>query len=72
MKLFGLNLGGFFSQVEAFSKVHLNTFITEEDVIRIKNWNFNCLRLPVDYFFLENQEEPYNIIEERISKIEQI
>ncbi|MBY9006834.1 MAG: glycoside hydrolase family 5 protein [Candidatus Lokiarchaeota archaeon] len=70
MKLLGLNLGGFFSQVDDFTQNHLDNFITEEDISRIKDWNFNCLRLPVDFHFFENQKEPYDYIEERLKKIE--
>ena len=72
MKLIGVNIGGYFSHAKDFSQHHLNTFITEEDIVKIKIWNFNCLRLPVDFNFFENQKEPYDYIEERLQKIEEV
>ncbi|MFX1254723.1 MAG: hypothetical protein ACFFCZ_24140 [Promethearchaeota archaeon] len=50
MYLQGINIGGYFSKVEEFTEEHLDEFITEEDIKRIKDWRFNILRLSVDYF----------------------
>lgn len=72
MKLIGLNLGGFLSQVKdnVFEESHINSFITEKDLIVIKNWGFSCLRLPVDYNFFEI--EPYKYDDNRLKKIDEM
>ena len=64
-----LNLGGFYSQVkdDVFVENHLDTFVTEEDLKQIKKWGFNHLRLPVDYFFFENNG---NFDEGRLKRID--
>jgi len=72
MKLTGVNLGGFLSQVKdnIFDETHINSFITEKDLITIKKWGFNCIRLPVDYIFFEI--EPYKYDEKRLKKIDEM
>lgn len=72
MKLIGLNLGGFFSQVKdnIFDETHINSFITEKDLLTIKNWGFNCIRLPVDYNFFEIKSYQYD--ENRLKKIDKM
>jgi endoglucanase len=54
-RLAGVNLGGFFSQVrgDLFSDAHLDTFLSEQDLGRIRQWGFNSVRLPVDSCFFE-------------------
>jgi aryl-phospho-beta-D-glucosidase BglC (GH1 family) len=59
-RLRGVNLGGWFSQVNCIQEkdpagfpglqTHIKTFITPEDIQRIADWGFNHIRLPVDYF----------------------
>ena len=56
MYLQGLNIGGFFSQAREFSNKHLKNFITRKDIQTIKDWGFNIIRLPIDYFFFEKDE----------------
>ncbi len=72
MYLQGLNIGGYFSQVEKFSEEHLNKFITENDIRTIKNWGFNIIRLPIDYFFFESDENPYNYHEDKLMLIDRV
>ncbi|MBN1214873.1 MAG: glycoside hydrolase family 5 protein [Candidatus Lokiarchaeota archaeon] len=72
MKLIGLNLGGFFSQVDEYTEEHLNNFIREDDIKQINNWNFNCIRLPIDFNFFEIQKEEYKYREDRIKRIENV
>lgn len=59
-RLKGLNLGGWFSQVDCIEEKdphsfpglqkHIQTFLGPEDFARIQKWGFNHVRLPVDYF----------------------
>ncbi|MCX7698895.1 MAG: glycoside hydrolase family 5 protein [Candidatus Goldbacteria bacterium] len=72
MKLTGMNLGGFFSQVknDIFTDSHIDSFITEKDLKTIRDWGFNCVRLPVDNFFFEIK--PYQYDEKRLKKIDEI
>lgn len=58
----GVNLGGWFSQVDAIQekdpeifvdlRTHIETFLGTADFERIKSWGFDHVRLPVDYFNL--------------------
>lgn len=48
--------------VEAYSrlKAHWETWITEEDIIKIKNYGFNAVRLPIGYWaFARLPNDPY-------------
>ena len=44
----GIDIGGWLSQC-VYSKEHLDNFITEEDIKRIKGWGCDHVRVPVDY-----------------------
>jgi aryl-phospho-beta-D-glucosidase BglC (GH1 family) len=70
MRLTGVNLGGFYSQVkdDKFLDEHLDTFITADDLKRIRNWGFNSVRLPVDHFFFETS--PFRYDESRLARID--
>jgi hypothetical protein len=56
----GVNLGGWFSQVDAIKEkdpdqfvdlpTHIVSFLGASDFERIKAWGFDHVRLPVDYF----------------------
>lgn len=59
-RLRGVNLGGWFSQVDCIEEKdpktfpglisHIDSFIGDEDFQRIKDWGFNHVRIPFDYF----------------------
>jgi endoglucanase len=59
-RLRGVNLGGWFSQIDAIQgnnpehfigeEAHLESFLGPEDFRRIQGWGFDHVRLPVDYF----------------------
>jgi aryl-phospho-beta-D-glucosidase BglC (GH1 family) len=84
-RLRGLNLGGWFSQVDCIEEKdpqgfpgfynHAKTFITVQDLQRIKNWNFNHVRLPIDYFNffkgknLEHDEQAFELLDKAIEQI---
>lgn len=61
-RLRGVNLGGWFSQVDCIEEKdpvgfpgileHIRTFLTTSDFKRIREAGFNHVRLPVDYFNL--------------------
>ncbi len=56
----GVNLGGWFSQVDAIEEKdpdtfpglmsHIESFLSPQDFSRIAKWGFNHVRLPLDYF----------------------
>lgn len=52
MKFYGVNFGGFLSQIEEKSEDHYASFLTEQDFKRVQRWGFNTIRLPIDYFEL--------------------
>lgn len=51
----GINLGGWLSQ-GSLEKEHLDTFITEKDIIKIASWGLDHVRLPIDYNNFENED----------------
>lgn len=56
MKLYrGINFGGYLSQCE-HTLEHYATFITKEDVKKVKDLGFDHIRLPIDYEVLETKE----------------
>ncbi|MBN2738849.1 MAG: glycoside hydrolase family 5 protein [Spirochaetales bacterium] len=64
-RLRGLNFGGWFSQIDAVIEKdpetfpgidkHIESFLLNKDIVRVKNAGFNHIRLPIDYqiFFSE-------------------
>lgn len=66
----GVNIGGLFSQNKNFSDEYLDNFITENDIKRISNWGFNLIRLPVDYYFFEDDSQPFAYDLKRIKRID--
>ena len=57
----GINLGGWLSQ-GSLAKEHLDTFITEEDIIKIKSMGIDHIRIPVDFELIEDEQG--NLLEE--------
>lgn len=57
----GVNLGGWLSQCD-YAKKHLDEFITETDIKKIKSWGMDHVRLPFDFNII--QEKSGNFIEE--------
>lgn len=51
----GLNLGGWFSQC-SLEKNHFETFITEDDIQRIRSIGVDHVRLPIDYRLVEEED----------------
>ncbi len=84
-RLRGLNLGGWFSQVDCIEEKdpvgfpgfykHAETFLSKEDFRRIYDFGFNHVRLPVDYqnFFkgdaLKPDEEAFRLLDQAIDSI---
>jgi aryl-phospho-beta-D-glucosidase BglC (GH1 family) len=54
----GINLGGWISQYPAYDHEHFKTFVTAEDIKRIRAWGMDHVRLPVDFPVLEDENEP--------------
>jgi aryl-phospho-beta-D-glucosidase BglC (GH1 family) len=62
----GVNFGGWFSQIDAIEAKdpaafpgrlrHIDQFLGEADFKRVKNWGFDHVRLPVDWFNLFTPE----------------
>lgn len=55
----GVNLGGWLSQGK-LDKEHLDTFITEKDIVVIASWGCDHVRLPVDFENIENADGTEN------------
>lgn len=65
----GINLGGWFSQCD-HTKERYDSFITEEDFGRIKDWGFDHIRLPIDYELVEDVAGNY--LEEGFARIQNV
>lgn len=57
----GINLGGWLSQ-GSLEKEHLDTFITEEDIEKIRTMGVDHIRIPVDFELIE--DEKGNVLED--------
>jgi endoglucanase len=66
MVLKGVNGGGWLSQAKSFNKGHLDSFITEKDIIKIKDWGMNAIRVPFDYNCILTDTENYTFNERGI------
>lgn len=54
----GVNLGGWISQFKEYDHRHFESFIARDDILRIADWGFDHVRLPVDYIVLEDESQP--------------
>lgn len=65
----GIDIGGWLSQCD-YSKEHLDNFITEEDIKRIKGWGCDHVRVPVDYNIFQDEngfiESGFNYVQKCI------
>ena len=52
----GVNLGGWVSQFDEYSKEHFDTFTVEDDIRKIAGYGFDHVRVPVDYIVLEDED----------------
>jgi len=68
----GVNIGGLFSQNKNFSTEYLDNFITENDIKKISKWGFNTIRLPIDYYFFEDDAKPFTYDLKRIKRIDDL
>lgn len=51
----GINLGGFLSQC-VHTEEHYDSFIKEEDILKIKTMGFDHVRIPIDYEVFETED----------------
>lgn len=51
----GINFGGWFSQCDN-SEGRYDSFITEADFVKIKEWGLDHVRIPVDYNLVQNPD----------------
>ncbi|MBR5341687.1 MAG: cellulase family glycosylhydrolase [Erysipelotrichaceae bacterium] len=49
----GINFGGWFSQCDNTEKTY-DTFITDEDFVKVRDWGLDHVRIPVDYNLVQN------------------
>ena len=52
----GLNLGGWLSQYDEPTREHFDSFITEEDIQKIRSFGADHVRIPVDYEIFEEED----------------
>lgn len=51
----GINIGGWISQCSEYTQEHYLEFITENDILNIRNMGFDHIRVPVDYNVIQDQ-----------------
>ena len=67
----GINLGGYLSQC-THSSEHYKEFITKNDIIKIADFGFDHVRLPIDYNVIEDEngnaiEDGYCLLSDIVS-----
>lgn len=55
----GINLGGWLSQCE-YNYSHYDSFITKNDFLKIRDYGFDHIRLPIDYNVILNDDDTFN------------
>ncbi|MFW5912631.1 MAG: glycoside hydrolase family 5 protein [Candidatus Hadarchaeota archaeon] len=68
-RLCGFNFGLWLSQ-SSLKKSHLKSFYKKRDVERLQKWGFNFVRLPVDYMLFEEDRNPGDYDEKKLSYID--
>lgn len=66
----GCNLGHWISQYGRKGPEHFGSYITEPDFARMKSWGCDHVRLPVDYFLFEDDDNPGVYREDGLSYID--
>ena len=66
----GTNLGHWISQYGNKSHEHFREYIKEKDLARIASWGMDHVRLPVDYFIFERDENPGAYLENGLCYID--
>jgi len=66
----GCNLGHWISQYGPKREEHWDHYITEPDFARMAEWGMDHVRLPVDYFIFERDEEPGVYLESGLQYID--
>lgn len=71
----GINLGGWLSQYNPEFKVghaHFDTFITEKDIALIAGYGLDHVRMPLDYYFFNDDSTPHEYSEAALSYIDRL
>ena len=66
----GCNLGHWISQYGSKGAEHWDSYITEPDFARMAQWGADHVRLPVDYFIFEKDENPGVYLESGLQYID--
>ena len=66
----GCNLGHWISQYGRKGAEHWDTYITESDFARMAEWGVDHVRLPVDYFIFEKDENPGVYLEDGLKYVD--
>ena len=66
----GANLGHWISQYGAKSEKHFKSYIQEKDIARMASWGMDHVRVPVDYFTFESDDNPGVYLESGLAYID--
>ena len=66
----GANLGHWISQYGDKSREHFKSYIQEKDIARIASWGMDHVRVPVDYFIFESDDNPGVYLEDGLVYID--
>ncbi|MBS7614865.1 cellulase family glycosylhydrolase [Candidatus Bathyarchaeota archaeon] len=68
-RLCGFNFGNWLSQ-SSLKSPHIDKFYGEKDMALLSEWGFNFVRLPVDYMFFENDDNPGIYDEKKLAYVD--
>lgn len=68
----GANLGHWISQYGNQSEAHWDSYIVESDIERMRGWGMDHIRVPVDYFLFESDDNPGVYDENRLKYIDNL
>jgi len=63
----GVNLGHWISQYGTKRKEHFDNYITAPDFKRIAEWGMDHIRMPFDYFMIEDDADPGKYLEDGLA-----
>ncbi|MCM8791521.1 MAG: glycoside hydrolase family 5 protein [Candidatus Omnitrophica bacterium] len=55
-----------------FTRSFRDNFIREDDIVTIKEWGANCIRVPFNYRIIEFEDRPYSLNEEGLSCLDKV
>lgn len=55
-----------------FTRLFRDTFIREDDILTIKEWGANCIRIPFNYRLIEPEDRPFTLNAEGLAVLDRV